>query len=137
MFNLNLDYFLFALGSCIGVIQIAAAASGLHGLLFIKGRKASHALGFGLLSVAAAWFAAVGDPWLAGDASGLEGSSQFGLFLGAAAAATAITALLLSALRRIAGGNAPQTLSLDALRHATPWELLRARVAKQKSHAGR
>ena len=137
MFNLNLDYFLFALGSCIGVIQIAAAGSCLHGLLFIKGRAASYVLGFGLISVAAGWFAAVGDPWVAGDASGLEGSSQFGLFLGAAAAATAVTALLSSMLGGIAGGNAPRTLSLDALRHARAWELVHARVTKHKSHAGR
>lgn len=135
MFNLNLDYFLLVFGSSLGVIQIAAAWSGLNGLLFIRYKGLSALIGVVLFAVSMAWFVLVGDPEKPGDIYGIQGASQFGLFLAGAAAATLATALLASLLQ----AGQPQVPArgdgMDALRSATLVSALKARFAKPPTKA--
>lgn len=136
MFNLNLDYWLLVVGSALGVIQIAAVYSGLQGLLFIRNKPASLAIGLALLSAACTWFVLTGDPGKPGDVNGVEGSSQFGLFLGGIAAATATTFVVASLLHP--GKPVPNAgVGLEALRSATPWQVVHGWLSKATAHARR
>ncbi len=135
MFNLNLDYFLLVFGSSLGVIQVAAALSGLNGLLFIRYKGLSVLIGLVLLAASLTWFVLVGDPEKPGDIYGVQGASQFGLFLAGAAAATLATALLASLFQVTQPQVPTRGDGLDALRSATLVSALKARFAKAPTKA--
>ena len=121
MFSLAIDYIILVTVATCGMIQVAAAWSGLRGLLILHHPKASYVLGAALLVGAWAWFVAIGDPAQPGDLANIEGAEQFGLFLAGAAAGTILTALLASAtqwraLARHASSQGAAPQGLEALR---------------------
>jgi len=133
--NLAADYFLLNFLAALGAIQIAAAWSGLAGLLFVPRPIAGFALGGGLLVGSFTWFVLTGDPGIPGDLGGVEGSEQFGLFLAAAAAATIgtlIGASLTQFRRRTAQVHGA---GLEALRQGTALAALRSRLRARGRHA--
>lgn len=121
MFSLAIDYvFLVTVATC-GVIQLAAAWSGLGGLLIVRHTWASYALGTVLIVGAWAWFVAIGDPAKPGDLAKIEGAEQFGLFLVGAAVGTLLTAIASSLTQWRAPMRSDRSLEpspegLDALR---------------------
>lgn len=122
MFSLPLDYFLLVFFACCGVIQLAAAYSGLAGMLIVPRARAGYLLGCALVVGSFAWFAAIGDFAIPGDVGGVEGAQQFGLFLGAAVASVAATNILAS-LRRLGSRKRSTLAGMDALREGTYLEL--------------
>ena len=121
MFSLAIDYVILVTVATCGVIQLAAAWSGLRGLLIARHARASYALGTALIVGAWAWFVAIGDPVKPGDLTKIEGAEQFGLFLAGAAAGTLLTALASSVTQWRAPLRRDRSLEaspegLDALR---------------------
>jgi hypothetical protein len=130
MISLGVDYFLLVVIAATGALQITAAWSGLRGLCLIPGPRASYALGAALLAGAFAWFVLTGDTNIPGDLGGVEGSEQFGLFLGGVASAALLTAGITSFTQRSAAAPPAGAEGIEALRHTTLAGLFRARAAR-------
>ena len=128
MLSLTADYFLLALSVCAGAIQIASAYSGLYGLLFIPNRIAGYLIGLAFPTGGFTWFVLIGDVGIPGDVGGVEGSEQFSLFLGAAAAAAFATGVLSSLTQLRRRGTPKPSLGMEALREATLLQLVAARL---------
>ncbi|MBM4406147.1 MAG: hypothetical protein FJ039_08210 [Chloroflexi bacterium] len=131
MINLGVDYFLLVVIAALGALQITAASSGLRGLWIIPQRRAVYLIGALLLVGAFAWFVLTGDTNIPGDLGGVEGSEQFGLFLGGVAVAALLTAGIASLTQRKAGAPPAGVEGIEALRHTTLAGLLRARSMKR------
>ncbi len=128
MLTLAADYFLLVFFGACGVIQLAAAWSGLRGLLLIPNAWAGYVLGAALLGGAFTWFVLTGDPNIPGDVGGVEGSEQFGLFLAGAAGAT-IATLAGASLTQWRRRDAPVLgRGFEALRQGTALAAVRGRM---------
>lgn len=130
MLSLTLDYFIFVLALCAGVIQLASALSGLKGLLVFRNRPVSYLIGISLPSIAFAWFIRVGNATTPGDIGGVEGSEQFLMFWAGAGVATILTAVIAS-LTQI-GRQEPRVGApgMEGLRESTLLQLIKARLRK-------
>ncbi|MBI2918684.1 MAG: hypothetical protein HYY01_11945 [Chloroflexi bacterium] len=93
------QYLVFIFVSCVGVLQAAAAYSGLKGLLLIPRRLPSFGLAAVLVIGAFVWFFRVDDRAPAAGWPILEGGPQTLLFTAGAGLALGFTALLTSMLR--------------------------------------
>ena len=114
-----LDYCLLVFLSALGVVQIAAAANGLVGLLFIRHRTASLLLGAVLVVGAFLWFFLSEPRNIPDTADGLDGNQTAGLFAVAAGAAVMLTLLASSLRNRRLSRQGPLPAGLDALRETT------------------
>ena len=94
MFSFAVDYYLFVSVAAFGVIQAAASAGGLHGLVLLRSVLATRVVGLGLAVAAAVWFFAVEDRNINDYEGGLDANVQALLFfLGASTAYAATLAL--------------------------------------------
>jgi len=114
-----LDYCILVFWACCGVLQMAAAHNGIHGLLFLKDRRLSVLLGLALVVGAFAWFFLSGPRNVPDSGPGLNGNEQFGYFFAGFGAALAFTLLVSSLLnRRLGGGRVSLPSGMDALRES-------------------
>lgn len=123
---------------CAGFLQVAAAYSRLRGLLLVRNVPASYALGAALVSAGIAWFVVTGAAHIPGDRGGVEGSQQFRLFLGAAATASALTALATSMAHIRHKGKPSVATGLEALRECTLVQAVVSRLGRDnppRNHA--
>lgn len=132
LISLAADYFILVLCVCTGVVQVASAYSHLNGLLFIPDSRAGYLIGLALPTGAFTWFVHIGDVGIPGDLGGVEGFQQFGMFLGAAAAATGLSAVVSSLTQYRRKGNPAPGLGMDALREATVLQLVQARLKERR-----
>ncbi len=123
------DYLLLCLLSSIGVLQIAAAYGRLHGLLFLRARAESAALGLLLVLAGFFWFFLPGPRLLSDTDGGLDGNQQSLYFALSAGAALAVTLLLSSLVNRRRFSGRVVGSGLDALRQATYWQAVRGSLA--------
>ena len=131
MLSLAADYFILVFCLCVGVIQIASAYSRLFGLLFIPDPRAGYLIGLAVATGAFTWFVQIGDVGIPGDLGGVEGSQQFGLFLGGAAAATLFTGVLASLTQLRRRGDPSPDLGMESLREATLLQIIAARLRRR------
>ena len=96
MFSFAVDYYLFVSVAALGVIQVAASAGRLHGLVLLRSRLATRAVGLGLAAAAAVWFFAVEDRNINDYEGGLDANVQALLFFLGASTAYAVTLALSS-----------------------------------------
>lgn len=117
MAHLAWQYLVFIFVSCVGVLQAAAAYSGLKGLLFVPRRLPSFGLATVLVIGAFLWFFRSGDRAPAPGWPIVAGSQQTMLFAAGAGLALGFTALLSSVLRLTADRQpTPKGEGLEALR---------------------
>ncbi len=114
-----LDYYLLVLFSASGLFQIAAARTGLRGLLIFHRRWAALVLGAVLMTGAFAWFFLSQSRNVPDTALGMNGNEQFAYFFAGSGTALAIT-LVLSSLRNWPLGAGAKDIppGLDGLRNA-------------------
>ena len=129
MSKLALEYTLFIFVTSCGVLQLAAAHSGLRGLSFFK--RPQWANLFGAIAVIGAyvWFFTVENR----NVPGLEGSQQLGYFTLGASLAIVFTLVVSSLLR--ARINPPQTeggqeQGLNALREMTYFQAIKRAIIR-------
>ena len=130
MFTLALDYFLLVVLATVGLLQVAAALSGLDGMQLLASRRAAGVLGAAILCGAFTWFTLTGDPSIPGDIGGVEGSEQFGLLWGGLATAVIGTYVLAAVVRRAGPVTSRVPPSIEAFRSGTLLALLKARRAE-------
>lgn len=130
-------YFLLVFLVCLGVVQLAAAHSGLAGLLIVPSRPWARILGAVLPAGAFLWFTLTGRAKVPGDLAGVEGSEQFLLFFAAAGAAFYICAIIASMTHRSRPmphhtPDAPHRPEpgMEGLREATLLHLLKLRFRR-------
>ena len=120
MFSFVVDYYLFVSVSAFGVIQVAASAGRLHGLVLLRSVLATRAVGLGLAVAAAVWFFAVEDRNINDYEGGLDSNIQALLFfLGASTAYAATLALSSVVNRRADAVDSEPGEGLGALRRTT------------------
>ena len=120
MFSFGVDYYLFASVAAFGVIQAAASAGGLRGLVLLRSALAARALGIGLALAAGAWFFAVEDRNINDYEGGLDANIQSLLFFLGASTAYAATLALSSIVNRSGAARDPAPgEGLGALRGTT------------------
>lgn len=117
--NLAPDYLLFVFVSALGAIQVAAAYSGLQGLLFLRNRKAAAMAGMALVVGSFVWFFTSGPRDIPDTAGGLNGNQQAAYFALGAGLAVAVTLALSSLLNFSLGQRTNGERGLDALRNIT------------------
>ena len=98
MFDLAFDYLLFAILSCSGALQISAAYSGIHGLLFLKNPFRAATLGGLIVFLAFLIFFEPGPRHIPDTEGGLAGSQNAGIFFLGAIIALAMTLVISSKL---------------------------------------
>jgi hypothetical protein len=130
--RLWLEYFLFVFMASCGVIQIAAAYSRLHGLMFFRRPLWGYVFAAVVTPLAFLWFFKSENR----NVPGLEGSQQFGDFCLGFIAAVVFSALFSSLLRardalHLGEGEAPE--GLEALREMTYLQAIRRRL---RNHRG-
>jgi hypothetical protein len=130
--RLWLEYFLFVFMASCGVIQIAAAYSRLHGLMFFRRPLWGYVFAAVVTPLAFLWFFKSENR----NVPGLEGSQQFGDFCLGFIAAVVFSALFSSLLRardalHLGEGEAPE--GLEALREMTYLQAIRRRL---RNHLG-
>ena len=126
-----LDYVAWVFLAALGTVQIAAARSGLAGLLFIRrAPSAAAVLGTLLIAAATAWFFGSEPRNLPDTGDGLDANSQARWFSAASAAAVAFSFAASSAVnhrwavlreRESGAGDEPESRGLGRLRHTTFW----------------
>ena len=136
MFSLALDYFLLVVFATVGLLQAAAALSGLDGMQLLANRRATGVLGAAILCGAFIWFTLTGAPSIPGDIGGVEGAEQFGLFWGGLAAAVLGTYTLASVVRRDGRVASRVPPSIEAFRSGTLLALLRNRLSGTSEREG-
>lgn len=115
-----LDYLVFVFLVSLGVLQTAAAYSGLRGLLFVKARPLAFLLGLATAALAFSWFFLSEPRNISDTEGGLDGNQMSGFFAAGAGTAFLITLLLSSLSNRSMGGNGQRPRpGLDALRETT------------------
>ncbi|MFQ5860103.1 MAG: hypothetical protein ACE5IG_00960 [Dehalococcoidia bacterium] len=120
MSQFALEYFFLVFIAASGVIQAAAAYSGLRGLWFFRSRGVTAAVGVALGVAAFLWFFLSGPRNLPDTNGGLDGTKQTGLFSAAAAGAIIFTLLLSSALNATLGKHTQELpWGLEALRETS------------------
>ena len=117
MSHFSVDYFLLVFVSACGVLQIAAAQSGLRGLMFFACPLRSQISGLLMVVGVFLWFFLSAPRNLPDTGGGLDGNAQTALFAAGAGAALAFT-LLLSSLKNffLGDGNGPYNSGLEALK---------------------
>ncbi|MSQ12713.1 MAG: hypothetical protein EXR47_00935 [Dehalococcoidia bacterium] len=123
------DYFLLCFLSSMGVLQIAAAYGRLHGLLLLRARVPSAALGLLLVLAGFFWFFLPGPRLVSDTDGGLDGNQQSLYFALSAGAALAVTLLLSSLVNRRRFSGRGVGSGLDALRQATYLQAVRGSLA--------
>ena len=79
--NLGQEYLLLVIVGCCGVLQLAAAFSGLRGMLIAGDRRFSTVIGVLLVGGALVWFFWEGGRNLPDTGGGIAGAAQFYLFM--------------------------------------------------------
>jgi len=111
------QYLVFIFIACCGVLQAAAAYSGLKGLMLIPRRLPSFVLGLALVVGAFIWFFSADNRAPPAGWPVLEGAQQVLVFGVAASLAVGSTALVTSLLRRRTDKQPnPRQEGLEALR---------------------
>lgn len=123
------DYLLLCFLSSMGVLQIAAAYGRLHGLLLLRARVPSAALGLLLVLAGFLWFFLPGPRLVPDTDGGLNGNRQSLYFALSAGAALAVTFVLSSLVNRRRFSGRGVGSGLDALRHATYVQAVRRGLA--------
>jgi hypothetical protein len=143
MDTLGIEYFLFVVAACLGVVQLAAANAGLSGLLFFRQRRWAVTFGFAATTWAFWWFFSMGDR----SQIGLAGAELFTGFSLGVLTAVALTLLISSVARagaylRSAGGSHtcsshddPRGEGLDVLKNQTYLQTIRHWRASRKDYA--
>ena len=134
-----LDYVAWVFLAALGTVQIAAARSGLVGLLFIRrAPRAAAVLGALLIAAATAWFFGSEPRNLSDTGDGLDANSQARWFSAASAAAVAFVFAASSALnhrwavlreRESGTGDEQESRGLGRLRHTTFWRAITQNAA--------
>ena len=119
MFSFAVDYYLFVSISAFGLIQLAASSGRLHGLVLLRSRLATWAVGLGLAAAAAVWFFAVEDRNINDYEGGLDANIQALLFFLGASTAYAATLAVSSVNRRAEAVELRPGEGLGALRRTT------------------
>ena len=129
-----LDYFILVFASVVGVIQVAAASSGLRGLMFLGDRRMAGLLGAVLAVGVFLWYILSAPRNLPDTAGGLSGNQSAWLFSAASAAAIAFTLAGSSVVnRRLRVSDHQYESGLDALRSTTfLWAVVRTLSAAWK-----
>ena len=140
METLGIEYFVFVVVACLGVLQLAAANAGLTGLLFFKRNNLAVAFGGGTVVWAFWWFFSIGDR----NQPGLAGAELFAGFSLGVLVAVALTLALSSAVDAFShsrgGENFPMRSTngdshgegLDALRSHTYHQAVRRGWANRR-----
>lgn len=123
------DYLLLCFLSSMGVLQIAAAYGQLHGLLLLRARAPSAALGLLLVLAGFLWFFLPGPRLVPDKDGGLDGNQQSLYFALSAGAALAVTLVLSSLVNRRRFSGRGVGSGLDALRQATYIQAVRGGLA--------
>lgn len=130
------QYMLWVFGASCGVLQIAAAASGLRGLSFFSRPLWGYLAGSALVIASFAWFYGTADRNAVGPPYQTPQQTQI-IYAGAAVlAALAFTLATCSVIRRGTRGCAPSG-GLESLRHCTYSELLRSLPARRPARRRR
>ena len=79
--SLNQEYLLLVFLSCCGVVQVAGAFGDLKGLLFFRDRRTASLVGAGLILGSLALFFRDGGRPIPDTSGGIDGTTQFGLFV--------------------------------------------------------
>lgn len=132
----TLEYATFAFFGALGVVQAAAAANGLRGILFIRGSpRWSAALGLVTVVASFTWYFASAPRNVPDTAGGLDGNVQARWLAIAGATAVGFTFLVTSAINHRWGRTPDEELAgMDALRETT---FLRALAFRIKRLLGR
>jgi hypothetical protein len=128
------DYFTLVFVSAVGVIQVAAALSGLRGLMFLGDRRMAGLLGTALAVGVFLWYILSAPRNLPDTAGGLSGNQSAWLFSAASATAIAFTLAGSSVVNwRLRVSDHQHESGLDALRSTTfLWAVVRTLIAAWK-----
>ena len=138
------EYLLLVFLLCTGVVQVAAAYSGLKGLLFFSSRRLSSVLGMGLILGSLVWFFFEGGRNIPDTNGGIAGASQFGLFVLGGFLALLFTVVTTSITNHGNGASTDTADGLPSLRDTTfiqalmnnlgaLWKLYRRRTQRYSS----
>ena len=117
MFTFIIDYFLLVIVATIGVLQIAASAGRLNGLLFFKSPIIARALGAALIVAAFIWFFSTAERNINDFQGGVDANDQGLFFFLGVVAGGGITFVGSSIVNRRMNGSPPSPDGgLDALR---------------------
>jgi len=119
--NIFLDYFLLAFMANLGVLQMAAAYAGIKGLSLFNRPVFGYLFGAALIAGGFVQF------FVAGGHSPrtiIEGSPQFALLIGGAAAAIAATVIISSVIKLRVAHSEGQGVGLEALKETTYLRLI-------------
>ena len=130
MFTFAVDYYLFVLAACIGVIQVAASLGGLKGLFIVRSPARARAIGLVVTVAAVVWFLASDDRNVNDFEGGLDANGQALFFFWGSLGAVVAT-LVASSLRnwRMGKENPAPGEGLDGLKSTS---YLRALVVSLK-----
>ena len=132
--NLGQEYLLLTFVSCCGVLQLAAAFSGLKGLLIAGDRRFSIAVGVLLVAGALVWFFWEGGRNLPDTGGGIAGASQFYFFMLGAFLALLTTFLFTSLTNIVRKPPEDATEGLPALKETTYLHALARNLMKDTSY---
>ena len=114
-----LDYYLLVFLASCGVFQMAAACKGLIGMLFLKYRPGSFALGLALLIGSFTWFFLSEPRNVSDGAHGLNGNEQFAYFFAGSGSGLTFTLLVTSLIYwKLGAGRSTLCAGLDALKQS-------------------
>ena len=118
------EYLLLVFLVCCGVVQVAAAYSGLRGLLFFGDRRFSVVLGIVMILGSLAWFFWDGGRNFPDTGRGIAGASQFALFVLGGFLALLVTFLVTSLTNFSRGAFVDTIEGLPSLRETTFFQAL-------------
>jgi len=114
------DYFILAFVASVGAIQVAAAWSGLRGMMFLGSRAVSTLGGAGMAVGVLLWYTLSTERNLPDTGGGLSGNQSAWLFSAAASAAIAFSLVGTSLVNwRLGSKGEAYEPGLDALRRTT------------------
>jgi hypothetical protein len=120
MSQMAIDYFVLIIWGFGGILQIAAAYSGLYGLRFFSAKWKGYLVGSIMAVSAFVWFFSSGNRFLEGHVTGVQGAEQFELILAGVVMSTVVTAILVSILHVRSKSNlANSGHTLEQIRNAT------------------
>ena len=117
--TLGQEYLLLVFLACCGVVQVAAAYSGLRGLLFFGNKRFSVVFGMAMILGSLAWFFWDGGRNIPDTSGGIAGASQFLLFVLGGFLALLVTFLVTSFTNFSRGVLGDTTVGLASLRETT------------------
>lgn len=128
--DFRLDYFLMVLIAAIGILQIAAAQSGLKGLSFFKKPILDRL--FGLIAIVGGFCFFYGTEYR--NVRSLEGSQQFEYYLAGVAAAVFLTLVVSSLINfNLRGSVGREERGLEALKKTNYFRALYINFLRKRS----